>query len=62
VLLFTFENLVHDDQPHWPLLDRISYDSISMEDAIVLNKDFSEEELRNAYIVQGKNPLWPRWF
>jgi len=35
-----YENLLHDDHPQRPLLDGIFYDTISMEDACGLEKDF----------------------
>ena len=43
-----YENVLHDDHHMRPLLDGIFYDTISMEDALDLDKDFSEEEVRSA--------------
>ena len=42
------KNLLNDDHPQRPQHDEIFYDTISMEDAIVLEKDFSEEEVNIA--------------
>jgi len=41
-----YENLLHDDHQQRPFIDGISYDTISMEDALELEKEFSEEEVR----------------
>ena len=41
-------------KPPRPLLDGIFYDTISMEDKIDLEKDFSEEGVRNAINDLGK--------
>ena len=54
VIVHFYENLLHDDQPQRPLLDGISYDTISMEDTFDLVRDFSEEEGRNAINDLGK--------
>jgi len=48
------ENLLHDNRTQRPLLDGISYDTISMEDAFDLVREFLEEEVRNAINDLGK--------
>jgi len=40
-----YEKLYHENFPSRPFLEGISYSSISLEDAIELEKDFSEEEI-----------------
>jgi len=50
-----FENLLHDDHQQRPLLDGIFYDTISMKDALELEKEFSEEEVRSAINDLGKD-------
>ena len=49
------ENLLHDDHQQRPLINGISYDTISMEDALELEKEFLEEEVRCAINELGKD-------
>jgi len=50
-----YENLLHDEHQQRPLIDGISYDTVSMEDALELQKEFSEEEVRSAINDLGKD-------
>jgi len=50
-----YENLLHDDHQQRPLIDGISYDTISMEEALELEKELSEEEARSAINELGKD-------
>ena len=49
-----YENLLHDEHQQRPLIGGISYDTISTEDALELEKEFSEEEVRSAINELGK--------
>jgi len=42
-----YENLLHDNHAQRPLLDGISYVTISSEDSLEVVREFSEEEVRN---------------
>ena len=48
-----YENLCHTDPPSRPLLGGIAFTSISLDDALDLEKDFTEDEVWKAIIDLG---------
>jgi len=54
IVLF-YDHLYHEDQPSRPFLGSIAFNSISLEDARDLVKDFTEHEVWKAITDLGKD-------